>query len=80
MYYNKKLEYDEDSAKFSVYDLDEYKILDDEYIKDVYEKYLQIDDENKLVIEKICKEQGFSADSKDLESKIKDYFEKNYIY
>lgn len=80
LYYNKKLEYDEDSAKFSVYDLDEYKILDDEYIKDVYEKYLQIDDENKLVIEKICKEQGFSADSKDLESKIKDYFEKNYIY
>lgn len=73
--------YDENKKmRVTAYEYEYVEIENEEYNNSVNEKYLQIDEENKAVIDEICREQNFSRDDSDLQDKLKNYFENNFNY
>lgn len=80
-YYSENITYNEDhKAVVTGYNYKNVTINDESYNEYVQNTFLQIDDENKAVIDKICSQQGFNQNDENLESKLKDYLVNNFTY
>lgn len=55
-------------------------IDDGKYMDYVYGNYLDVPDENRELITKLCEEQGWRGDDPEITEKIAKYFDDNYVY
>ncbi|MDO4300620.1 MAG: transglutaminase domain-containing protein [Clostridia bacterium] len=71
---------DKNKAEITSYEYKNVKINDENYNQYVNTAYLNIDVENKAVIDKICAEEGFSKDDRDIDQKLAQYLKSNFTY
>lgn len=81
--YSKYSEYkydEKNKINITSYNYKEVSIDDESYNNFVNENYLNIPGENKVVIDKICRKQGFNKTDSKIDEKLKEYFKNNFQY
>lgn len=74
-------EYDnKNKSEIISYEYKNISINDESYNNYVNNTYLSIDEENKRVLDKICKEQGFSKDDSNIDYTFAEYLKNNFTY